>query len=254
MHLAIDIGNTNIVIAVHDGKLWTNTFRYESKDDQPAIFYINGLQEILLEWGMSAGDIEKTTISSVVPHLNDRIQQAVLAITGGTVHILGPDDFLNLNMHIPKVYEIGSDLVANAYAAMHKYGRDSLIIDFGTALTFTVVSAEHGIEGVTIAPGLLTAMQSLAGHTAQLPEVWLTWPSSALGKSTEEAIRSGILVGYYGLVKQLRHQILAEYTHITHTIGTGGLVTVLEPLQQELDVVDRVLTLDGIRLLGQQVG
>lgn len=254
MLLAIDIGNTNIVIAVHNGKEWTNTFRYESRDDQPVIFYINGLQEILLEWGLSANDIKKTTISSVVPHLNEKIHQAVMTITGHKVHILGPDDFLNLDMHIPKVYEIGSDLVANAYAAIHKHGQDALIIDFGTALTFTVVTAEHGIEGVTIAPGLLTAMQSLAGHTAQLPEVWLKWPTSALGKSTEEAIRAGILVGYYGLVKELKQQILTEYTHITHTIGTGGLVTVLEPLQEELDIIDRELTLDGIRLLGDQVG
>ena len=253
MLLAIDIGNTNIVISVYDSQQWINTFRYESKDDQPTIYYINGLSEILLEWGITPSAIEKTVISSVVPHLNDRIEKAVRATTGREPHLLGPDDFIALDMHVPKVYEIGSDLVANAYAALQTYDDDCLIIDFGTALTFTVVSRKHGIEGVTIAPGILTAMQALSGNTAQLPEVWLTWPEKALGKSTEEAIRSGVLIGYYGLVSELRRQILQQHPHVNKTIGTGGLVTVLEPLQQELDIVDRNLTLTGLRLITEYV-
>ena len=249
MFLAVDIGNSNIVISIHDGADWIRTFRYESKDEQPAVYYIAGLSDILLEWGISPADIHNTAISSVVPRLNDKITEVLQIITGRTPHLLGPDDFLALPMNVPKVYEIGSDLVANSYAAINKYQLDSLIIDFGTAMTFTVASVEHGIQGVSIAPGLKTAMQALSGNTAQLPEVWLSWPSSALGHSTEEAIKAGVLVGYYGLVSELRKQILSEYPNVKQVIGTGGLVSVIEPLQALFDVVDQELTVEGIRLI-----
>lgn len=253
MFLAVDIGNSNIVISIHDGTDWVNTFRYESKEEQPALYYITGLSEILLEWSIAPADIAQATISSVVPRLNDRIVEAVATVTGRLPHVLGPDDFMALDMHVPKVYEIGSDLVANCYAAIKKHQTDSLIVDFGTALTFTVVTLEHGIRGVSIAPGLKTAMEALSGNTAQLPEVWLSWPDSALGHSTEEAIKAGVLVGYYGLVSEMKRRILGEYPEIKTTIGTGGLVTVIEPLQQEFDIVDKYLTLDGIRLVADAI-
>lgn len=254
MFLAVDIGNSNIVISIHDGKEWVKTFRYESKDEQPAIYYITGLHDILLEWGISPAAIERAAISSVVPRLNAKIQEVLQIITGKTPHLIRPEDFLALKMHIPKVYEIGSDLVSNSYAAIQKYKQDSLIIDFGTALTFTVASVEHGIQGVSIAPGLKTAMQSLAGNTAQLPEVWLTWPRSALGNSTEEAIRAGVLMGYYGLVSELRKQILAEYPNVKLVIGTGGLVSTIEPLQPLFHIIDKELTVEGIRLIAGELG
>jgi len=248
MFLAADIGNSNIVISIHDGETWTHTFRYESKDTQPTIYYINGLSEILLEWGIS-GSISKAGISSVVPGLNETIRNAIKVVTQVQPYLLSPESFLKLDMHVPKVYEIGSDLVANSYAALKKYGKDSLIIDFGTALTFTIVTEKGGIEGVSFAPGLKTAMQSLSGNTAQLPEVWLSWPERALGKSTEEAIKSGVLIGYYGLVSELKKQILNEFPKVNHIIGTGGMVEILKPLKNELNEVNQNLTVEGIRLI-----
>ena len=252
MFLAVDIGNSNIVISIYDGEHWLNTYRYESKEEQPTLYYINGLSELLLEWGVTPADIGIAAISSVVPRLNDRISEAIAVVIGQIPHILGPEDFMSVDMHVPKVYEIGSDLVANSYAAITKHETDSLIIDFGTALTFTVVTKEHGIRGVSIAPGLKTAMEALSGNTAQLPEVWLSWPESALGHSTEEAIKAGVLVGYYGLVSEMRKQILAEYPAVKTTIGTGGLVTVIDPLQEQFDIIDKNLTLDGIRLIANR--
>ena len=254
MFLAVDIGNSNIVISLYAENSWKETLRFESKDDQPTLFYINGLGEILLEWGISKDDLSQVGISSVVPRLNERIIEAVKITTGLQPHMLGPKDFLSIDMHVPKVYEIGSDLVANSYAALHKYQRDCLIIDFGTALTFTVVSVHHGILGVSIAPGLKTAMHALSGNTAQLPEVWLSWPKSALGHTTEEAIKSGVLIGYYGLVNEMKNQILKEYPAVDYVIGTGGMVTVIEPLQKELSIVDKNLTMDGIRMICQAAG
>jgi len=254
MFLAVDIGNSNIVISINNGVDWKHSFRYESKDDQPTLYYINGLSEILLEWGVTSADIDSVAISSVVPHLTVKIVETIRVVTGKEPFVLGPSVFEQLAMPIPLIYEIGSDLVANSFAAVQRYDEPTLIIDFGTALTFTVVSREKGIEGVSFAPGLKTAMLSLAGNTAQLPEVWLRWPESALGHNTEEAIRAGVLIGYYGLVKELRSQILAQCPHVTRTIGTGGMVTVIEPLAECFDVVDKHITLEGIRLIYDAVG
>ena len=249
MFLAADLGNSNIVLAIHNGESWIHTFRYESKDKQPTLYYINGLSEILLEWGISVHDIHKTGISSVVPDLNEKISDAIKYVTGKVPHTLGPEDFINLDIDVPLVYEIGSDLVANSYAALKRYDTDCLVVDFGTALTFTVVSREKGIQGVSIAPGLKTAMLSLSGNTAQLPEVWLTWPDSALGNDTESAIRAGVLVGYFGLVKEMKSRILQEYPNIKKVIGTGGLVDAISQLKSEFDETDKFLTLEGIRLI-----
>ena len=249
MFLAADIGNSNIVLALHDGESWIHSFRYESKDEEPTLYYINGLNEILLEWRISVHDIKQTGISSVVPNLNEKISDAIRYVTGKVPHTLGPEDFINLDIHVPLVYEIGSDLVANSYAALKRYDTDCLVVDFGTALTFTVVSKNKGIQGVSIAPGLKTAMLSLSGNTAQLPEVWLTWPESALGHDTESAIRAGVLVGYYGLVKEMKSRILQEFPKIKKVIGTGGLVDAISQLKNEFDETDKFLTLEGIRLI-----
>lgn len=247
MFLAIDIGNSTIAFSIYRDGEWTNTFRYESKEGQPLIYYINGFNEVLLEWGILPAQITDAAMSSVVPHLNDTIVQAAQAVTGIDPHIIGPDDFYKLDMYVPKKYEIGSDLVCNSYATLQNYKKDSLIIDFGTALTFTVVTVANGIEGVTIAPGLKTAMQSLSGNTAQLPEVWLTWPEKALGHDTQEAIRSGVLIGYHGLIKELKQRILSEYPSVQHVVGTGGLVQTIQPIADAFDVINKQLTLEGVR-------
>jgi len=154
MFLATDIGNTNIVIAVHDGTSWKHKVRYETKDNQPPFYYETGLRDTLLEWGIEPADIESAAISSVVPEITEKIASAVAQNIRLEPIILTPELFLKLDMRIPKVYEIGSDIVANAYATKSLFGRNSIIVDFGTALTFTVYDHQVGITGVTIAPGL----------------------------------------------------------------------------------------------------
>lgn len=251
MLLAIDIGNTNIVVALFDGNEWVQTFRYNTKDDQPAIFYQRGLRDILLEWGLSFSEITEVAVSSVVPELNERILQAVQHNTSVIPFFLNPSVFESLEMHIPHPYVIGSDLVANAYAAINKYKKDCIVVDFGTALTFTVVSKSNGIEGVTIAPGLRTAISALSGNTAQLPEVSLELPSSVIGRNTDHAIKAGVLWGYVGLVKELLSKIQEERNESLYVIATGGLSSTLTPLASLFDVKDKYLTLEGIRLIAE---
>jgi type III pantothenate kinase len=254
MTLAIDIGNTNIVIALYKNEAWTNTFRYETKEVQPPFFYETALRNILLEWGVAYSEVNNTVISSVVPDLNDVITDAVRYVTGYEPLRISPDVMKNLDMPVPRPYEIGSDLVSNAYAVVKKYKTDAVIVDFGTALTFTVVTREGGIRGVTIAPGLKTAIGSLSDNTALLPTVPLDMPVSAIGQDTITAIQSGVMWGYVGLVKELVSRIRMEMQTDLKVVATGGLSSVLEPLSTVFDITDKMLTLEGMRLISVYTG
>jgi type III pantothenate kinase len=247
--LAIDIGNSNIVLSVfHNGK-WTKTFRYETKQAQPELYYEIALRNILLEWEIHVSDINHALLSSVVPYLNPVVTEAVWNVTGLKIFTLGPDVFKKLDIYIPHPYEIGADLVCNAYAALTHYHEKVIIVDFGTALSFTIASRQKGIEGVTIAPGLKTAIYALSTQTAQLPAVPLELPDSAIGQNTTSAIQAGVLWGYVGLVKELIHRIQAEERPDYKVVATGGLSSILAPLESEFDFLDKMLTLEGLRLI-----
>lgn len=249
MFLAIDIGNSNIVIAIHNGQSWSNVFRYETKDDQASSYYKMGLLNILLEWGIKPSDILLIGVSSVVPDLNNKILQAIHNTLNGSPVLITPEFLMELDMKVPRPYEIGTDLVANAYAAIKKYQSNAIVVDFGTALTFTVVDKIEGIKGVTIAPGLKTALQALSGNTAQLPLVDFAIPASAIGQNTSHAIQAGISIGYKGLIHEIILAIRSELQSECKVIATGGLSGFVTSLGSLIDIHDRNLTLDGIRLM-----
>ncbi len=253
MFLATDIGNSNIVIAIHDGEKWKYKYRYDTKTIQPSLFYETGLRDLLLEWGIQPGEITYAAISSVVPDITELIISAIVANIRFEPLLLTPEVFLKLDMKIPKVYEIGSDLVANAYAAKMKFGKSTIIVDFGTALSFTIYKENSGIEGVTISPGLKTIISTLSGSTAQLPEIEIKVPESAIGTSTSTAIRAGVLFGFIGLVKEILLRIQNELDEPYYVAATGGLSTAIDELQSEFDIIDKDLTLEGIRLISEAV-
>ena len=254
MFLATDIGNSNIVIAVHDGEKWKYKYRYDTKTIQPGLFYETGLRDLLLEWGLQPSDITDAAVSSVVPDITEMIVSAVEANIRFTPLLLSPEVFMQLDMGIPKIYEIGSDLVANAYGAKKQYEKNTIIVDFGTALTFTIFNEHKGIQGVTISPGLKTIISTLSGSTAQLPEIEIKIPKSAIGKSTSTAIRAGVIFGFIGLVKEILSRIKSELDEPYYIVATGGLSSVIEELQPEFDVIAKDLTLDGIRFIKYSLG
>lgn len=247
MFLVADIGNSNIVIAVHDGVNWKYQYRYDTKNIQPVFFYETILRDLLLEWGIQAGQIIDAAISSVVPDVTSLIHSAFVANIRFEPLLLSPNVFMDLDMDIPKVYEIGSDLVANAFAAKTQFKRNTIIVDFGTALTFTVYKENKGIEGVTISPGLKTIISTLSGSTAQLPEIEIKIPKSAIGTSTSTAIGAGVLFGFIGQVKEILSRIKSELKEPYFIVATGGLSSVIEELNSEFDLIDKDLTLEGIR-------
>jgi type III pantothenate kinase len=158
-----------------------------------------------------------------------------------------------LPIDILNPFEIGSDLVANAAAAHFKYKKACIVVDFGTALTFTTISSTGKILGVSIAPGLKTAIRSLSQNTAKLFDVPLVMPTSALGKNTVTAIQSGILIGYEGLVRNMVLKIREEVQEECHAIATGGLSSIISPLHDFFHAVEPNLTLDGLRMIGEKI-
>lgn len=250
MKLAIDIGNSNIVMGFWQNDQWKHTVRLLTKPDMEGPYYYEKtIRDFLLEKNIKNDAVSQIGISSVVPEINLMIKQALNQIFECEPYLLGPGDFHTIPLNIEKPYEIGSDLVANSFAANALYGKSSLIIDFGTALTFTVVSKTKGIVGVSIAPGLKTAMGALSGNTAQLPNVNLECPESCIGKNTEHAIQAGVTWGYVALVEGMIKRIKNEYDEKLITIATGGLSAVLEPLKNSFDHINKKLTLEGILLI-----
>ena len=251
MHLVIDIGNTDIVFGIGQKEEWTHIFRTRSLPDEPPYFFENSFRLHFLEADLTINDIEFMVLSSVVPTLTDTLCQILAQIFGYKPIVVSPNVYPELVVDIEKADEIGSDLFANAVAAFTKYQRNVVVVDFGTALTFTTVSSDGRILGVAIAPGLKTAVKALFSNTAQLPEVPLVLPQSALGKNTVHAIQAGILLGYEGLVRGLITRIRRELDGDCIAVATGGLSSIINTLEGEFVEINRNLTLDGLRIIGE---
>ncbi len=254
MLLAIDIGNSNVVVGVYQDETWKHIWRMPTLLDEAQAFYDMRLVEYLLEVDIKVQEVRKIVISSVVPPLNETFKSIARHVFQAEPLFLGPDIFDQLDLEVQQPQEIGGDLVANAVAALEHLEKDCIVVDFGTALTFTMISySKRKILGVAIAPGLKTAVNVLFQKTAQLPEVPLILPESSVGLSTAHAIQSGVLIGYEGLVKHMLQQIRAELgTHFV-ALATGGLSSILSPLKEEFIQVDTTLTLDGLRIIWEKI-
>ena len=249
MLLAFDIGNSDITIGLWSNDAWMHTWRIPSKPDQPELYYGVKIRDYFLEAGIAVDVIETIVLSSVVPDLTEKIKNVIRQLFLNEPITLGPAVYAKLPIQVLNPIEIGSDLVANAMAAYMKFKQTCIVVDFGTALTFTTVSGEGKIVGVSIVPGLRTALKSLTQNTAKLFDVPLEMPASALGINTVTAIQSGIVIGYEGLVKNIVTAIRAELKTDCPAIATGGLSFVITSLKGFFHTVDPHLTLDGLRFI-----
>lgn len=250
MTLTLDIGNSDVVFGLYANDTWQHIWRTPTLPMQSAAFYQRTLRLWLLEANLTLSQITQATISSVVPALTPNIREAVGDLFAIEPVVVGPLLYDRLPVTVLRPQEIGTDLVANAVAAYTRYRKTCVIVDFGTALTFTTVRTDGHILGVAIAPGLKTAIRSLFANTAQLPEVPIELPTSALGLNTVHAIQAGVVMGYEGLVRSLINQIRTEMGGACLAVATGGLSRRIPSLQAEFVEVLPSLTLDGIRLIG----
>lgn len=254
MLLAIDIGNSNIVFGVYKDNNWRVVWRTVTYTQKNAVDYEVILRNYFLEEGLKISEICKVVLSSVVPSLTEVLRQTVIHFCGQAPILVDAEIYPELKISIHNPHEIGADLVANAIAAIHRFPQNHcIVVDFGTALTFTTVSKHKEILGVAIGLGLQTAVRALSQNTAKLPEVPLELPLSPIGKNTVHAIQAGVLLGYLGAVPFILQQIENELGEKCKVIATGGLSSILTPLRDSFDQIDMLLTLDGLRIIGESV-
>ena len=246
MLLIINIGNSEIKIGISQKEKWLYLWRFPTHPKH-FVDYYSLIGQKLEEGVIDKKEIEQIIISSVVPSLTIKLESSLKLLFQKTPIVLGPAIYKKLPIPILNPHEIGTDLVANALAAYHRFAKDCIVVDFGTALTFITIKGNGEILGVAIAPGIKTAIKALAGSTAQLSEVPIEVPDSALGKNTIHAIQAGTLVGYIGMVKEVVGKIRTEVGAHFIAVATGGLSFALPELEHFFEERDRQLTLDGIR-------
>ena len=263
MILIFDIGNTNIKAATFDNndKLlakWRISTDLKRTGDE----YFSLLRPLFRDADIDFCKIEKVVLSTVVPALIGPFVIVAQHITGKKPLIVGPDIYSRLPMTVPvtAVHEIGTDLYCDAYEAWSRYGCPCIITDFGTALSFTAVDDKGNIAGIAIAPGIQTAFNSLFSNTAQIPAIPLDIPASSLGKNTVASVQSGIVLGYKGLVeglvKRMKEDLVKENKckiEDIKVVATGGLNSMLTPITDAFDYIDKDLTLSGLLRIAKTV-
>lgn len=253
MLLVIDVGNTNIVGGVYEGARLLETVRIQTVSKKTEDEYITTFRAVLVERGIDVKKIDRVVLSSVVPALTGSITAMASRLFQITPIILEPSLYSKLPVKVLAADEIGTDLVADAVAAYERVRGPCIVVDFGTALTFTCVTGGGEIVGVSIAPGLGTAMGALTRDTAQLPNVPLAPPPSVMGKNTVQSIQAGVVYGFTGLVEYLTGKMKLELGPTTKVVATGGLCRVVAPLTSVFDYVEPDLTLDGLERIARCV-
>ncbi len=252
MLLAVDIGNTNVVFGVFDGTGWRHHWRVRTVREKMADEYGVLFRGLLGERGLAMRDFERIVIASVVPPLTGRIEEMIADESAADPLVINHTTDTGLTFAVDNPAEVGADLIANAVAAYQRVRGACIVVDFGTAATFTAVSVDATFLGVAIAPGMNLAASALAGGTAQLPQVRLSSPTQVIGTNTVRAIQSGVMFGYVGLVEGIIDRFRAEMGTTAPVIATGGLSSLISPLTNRFSAVDPWLTLDGIRIIGER--
>ncbi len=250
MLLAIDIGNTNIKYGVFEGEKLVASFRVSSRINRTADEYGSVLVGLLSDSNLKKSDIDGVIISSVIPSLNYTICHMVEFFFGITPLMVGPGIKTGLNIKADNPREVGADIIVNSVSAFKKYGGPIIVIDFGTATTFDVVTDKCELLGVIIAPGIKTSLEGLTSKTAQLPMIELDAPKTAIGKTTKHSMQSGVIFGFAGLVDNIVSKVKKELgvTDIK-VVATGGLGEIISKEVKTVIKVDRTLTLEGLRAI-----
>ena len=244
--VAVDVGNSNVVIGLYFNGVWEKIYRLSTKRNFTYWSFQKKLKKIIDLNDFNPSNIESVIISSVVPTLTDIVKLSCNDMLCENIYIVRASSVKRVNVSIDNINEIGTDLLSNAVEGSSMYDDNVVVVDFGTALTFTVISKNKDVLGVNIVPGLKTAINSLYKNTANLPVIDLKIPDKVIGKNTVHSIQSGIMHGYVGLVKEILSKIKEELVGNTKVIATGGLSKFAEPLKVEFDDIIPTLTLDGM--------
>jgi type III pantothenate kinase len=255
MLLVVDVGNTQTHFGVFPAgadaisEHWRfATVRESTGDELGAV-----LANLLALRGLTFEDVDGSIISSTVPELSHQWTAMARRYLGHEMLVVGPSIRTGMPIRIDNPREVGADRLVNAVAAYDRVGDTCVVVDFGTAITYDAVSAAGEYLGGIITPGAEISTDALYERAAKLPKVELAEPRSLIGKSTVDAIRSGIVYGYAGQVEGIVRRLRDELGPATTVIATGGMAGVLVPfIRETIDEVDEMLTLVGLRLIWQR--
>ena len=249
MILAIDIGNSNIVLGCIEGEEICFEARMATDHIKTSDQYCAELKTILGLFEVTPKQIEGSIISSVVPPVLNALVLAVQKLTGKQPLIVSPGLKTGLNIKIDNPAQAGSDLIVGAVAAIAEYGCPLSIIDLGTATTICAIDEKGSFVGGTISPGVMLSLNALSSGTAQLPGISLEKPKHAIGTNTVDSMRSGLLYGTAAMLDGMVERIEQELGVRTKVIATGGLSKYIAPLCNREMIIDDKLLLKGLLLL-----
>ena len=249
MLLCIDIGNTNIKLGVFEGDRLASRWRIATDRARLADEYGMLLLELLASVGIDRRAVTGCAISSVAPGLTQEFADLARRYVAQEPVIVSASSVTGMEIQTDNPAEVGSDLIVNAVAARRLYGAPVIVIGFGTATTFSVVSVQGHFAGVAIAPGVITGAESLFRAAALLPQVALVRPPHAIGKNTIHSVQAGVLFGQAGLVEGLVRRLQAEVGGGARVVATGGLAEAIARETPAIEVVEPDLTLLGLRLI-----
>ena len=245
--LVVDLGNTNLVLGVYRGAELINSWRLATARERTADEY--GILARQLVGDAIHNDLEGAIVASVVPPLNTAMTFMIRKYFGIEPLFVEPGVKTGVAIHVDNPAEVGADRIVNCAAAHEAYGGPTVIVDFGTATTFDVVTAHAEFVGGVIAPGLNISAEALFARAARLPRVDIRRPDHVIGTNTVVNMQSGIYFGYLGLVDGILARIRNEVPNLKRVVATGGLATLFAEDSEHIDEVDTELTLKGLKLI-----
>jgi len=252
MLLVVDVGNTQTHFGIFRGEQLLEHWRFATVRTSTADELAAALRNLLGLRDYSFQDLDSSIVSSTVPQLEPEWTTVAARYLSHPMLAVGPGTRTGMAIRYDNPREIGADRLVNAVAIRERFGGPVVCVDFGTATTFDVVSREGEYVGGALMTGIEISLEALSERGARLPKVDLAPPRSVIGKNTIDAIRSGVIFGYAGAIDAILRRLYDEIGERAHVIATGGLAGLVVPFTEEIDDVDDLLTLTGLRLLHQR--
>lgn len=250
MLLAIDVGNTNITIGVHDRTEWIGTFRMTTKTPRTSDEYGIFILSLLESKKIGVTSIADVIISSVVPNIMYSLMNGIRKYIGREPIVIGPGVKTGIAIHTDDPREVGADRIVDAAGAFYEYGGPIIVIDFGTATTYDVVSEKGTFEVAVTSPGIKITANALWNKAAKLPEIEIEKPKSILAKNTVTSMQAGLVFGYIGQVEYIVRKIKEEMKlPEMKVVATGGLARIMNGETDAIDIYDSNLTFKGLKYI-----
>ena len=252
MLLVIDVGNTNTVVGLYDEEQLLHDWRIRTEIDHTIDEYGVLIYNLYQSSRMKAKEMKAVNaiiISCVVPPMLNILEPLCVKYFNIKPLIVGPGIKTGMPIFYDNPKEVGADRIVNAVAAFNKYHKESIIVDFGTATTFDYVSPKGEYMGGCIAPGIVISSEALFARASKLPRVEFSKPKTIITKDTVSAIQAGIMFGYAGLVDGIVNRMKAETKTNPFVIATGGLAQIVAQETKSIDIIEEMLTLDGLRII-----